>query len=79
MKRYYLYTIKMKFMNVSTVLKRRHLASCTEGKEAKQEKAIRKTYKHLYDSPVSQLVGIDMEEITEEKYKELKRELEEEI
>ncbi|MCD4646340.1 hypothetical protein AR454_28680 [Bacillus mycoides] len=79
MKGYRLFTIKFNFVNTKTVLKRYHLSKVTPGKEHEQAKLIENTYKLLYNTQVSQLIGIDYEGITEERYKELQRELEEEI
>ncbi|MFK4377684.1 hypothetical protein ABH948_003091 [Bacillus sp. RC218] len=77
MKRYYLYTVKMKFIGTRTVLKRYHLAQVTEGKQDKHSNLIDKTYADLYNTRTTQLVSILCEEITEGKYSRLKIQYEE--
>ncbi|ASK14212.1 hypothetical protein SAMN04488576_10423 [Bacillus sp. cl25] len=72
MKRYFKYTIRMKFIGTRTVLKRYHLAQVTEGKEAKHSSLMDKTYSDLYNTRTTQLISINCEEITEAKYNRLK-------
>ncbi|MGG0648534.1 hypothetical protein ABE083_16970 [Bacillus mycoides] len=77
MKRYFKYTIRMKFTGTRTVLKRYHLAQVTEGKQAKHSSLIDKAYSDLYNTRTTQLISIDCEEVTAKKYNELKKVLEE--
>ncbi|MFA2691721.1 hypothetical protein [Bacillus mycoides] len=77
MKKYFNYTIQMKFVGTRTVLKRYHLAKVTEGKETKHLSLMDKIYSGLYNTRTTQLISIKCEEVTEKKYNELKRELEE--
>lgn len=54
-----------------------HLAKVTEGKETKHLSLMDKIYSGLYNTRTTQLISIKCEEVTEKKYNELKRELEE--
>lgn len=77
MKKYFNYTIRMRFVGTRTVLKRYHLAKVTEGKEDKHLSLMDKIYSDLYNTRTTQLISISCKEVTERKYNELKRELEE--
>lgn len=79
MKKYLLYDIKMKFVDTRVILKRQHIAICGDGKQEKHGKLMSKVYGRLYNTEITHLISIDCEEVTEDRYKQLKTQIEEEI